>query len=156
MIRGIHHTSISTLDLDRLLEFYCGLLGLEVVSDGTWPKGSVEMDTIVGLQDTSARCVFLKAANSFVELFQYESPQPNKDFPAVRPCDPAITHLCFDVDDVMFEYDRLRAAGVEFLSEPQTAFGLKTVYGKDPDGNYVEFLEVLNPKSPIQLDINRQ
>lgn len=156
MIRGIHHTSISTLDLDRLLEFYCGLLGLEVVSDGGWPVGSTAMDAIVGLKDTAARCVFIKAANTFLELFQYQSPRPNEDFPAVRPCDPAITHLCFDVDDVMAEYQRLLAAGVEFVSEPQSAYGMKTVYGKDPDGNIVEFIEILNQKGRLQLDSNRQ
>ena len=34
MIRGIHHTAISTGDLQRSLAFYCDLLGFEKVFEG--------------------------------------------------------------------------------------------------------------------------
>lgn len=42
------------------------------------------------------------------------------------------------------EYARLRAAGVEFISEPQTMgnHGVKAVYPRDPDGNIVELQEI--------------
>jgi len=38
MIRGIHHTAISTGDLDRALKFYRDLLGFEVAMEFEWPK----------------------------------------------------------------------------------------------------------------------
>ena len=40
MIKGIHHTALSTPDLDRMLAFYRDLLGLEVVTEFAWPAGS--------------------------------------------------------------------------------------------------------------------
>jgi glyoxylase I family protein len=155
MIRGIHHTSIASRDLERLLQFYCGLLGLEKMVEYSWPRGTLAMDNIVGLKQTSGRVVFLKTTNTFLEMFQYESPTPGARDSVPRPCDPAITHICFDVVDVMGEYERLSAAGVPFHSPPQTHAGVCTVYARDPDGNIVEFQEILNPKSRMQLPGNR-
>ncbi len=36
MIRGLHHASITTGDLDRLVAFYRDLLGFEVVLETSW------------------------------------------------------------------------------------------------------------------------
>ena len=40
MIRGIHHTAISTPDIDRAIAFYRDLLGFEVLVNGAWPRGA--------------------------------------------------------------------------------------------------------------------
>lgn len=150
MIRGIHHTSISTRDLDRLLGFYVGLVGLQPMLGGNW-QDDPAMDTIVGLENTKGRIAMLSAGNAFLELFEYHEPSPGPGDSARRPCDPAITHVCFDVVDVEGEYERLSAAGVPFLSTPQRTPSVLTCYARDPDGNIVEFQELLNPKSRLQL-----
>ncbi len=155
MIRGIHHASISTRDLDRLLDFYVGLVGLQQAVGGDW-QDDAAMDSITGLENTKGRFVMLNAGNAFLELFEYHSPAPGPGDSARRACDPAITHVCFDVVDVEGEYERLSKAGVAFLSPPQRMPGVHTCYARDPDGNIVEFQELLNPKSRLQLKDFRQ
>ena len=81
----------------------------------------------------------------------YHEPAPGPGDNARRPCDPAITHVCFDVVDVEGEYARLSGAGVPFLSPPQRTPSVLTCYARDPDGNIVEFQELLSPKSRLQL-----
>jgi catechol 2,3-dioxygenase-like lactoylglutathione lyase family enzyme len=147
MIHGIHHTAISTGDMERALRFYRDLLGFTEVFSSTWEVGTEEVDRIVGLQDSSARVVMLKAGNACIELFQYETPRP-KPNEANRPvCDHGITHLCLQVTDIDAEYARLKAAGMVFHCPPQTRGGLRVTYGRDPDGNVVELLEVTDRES---------
>lgn len=124
MIHGIHHTAISTGDMERALRFYRDLLGFTEVFSSTWEVGTEEVDRIVGLQNSSARVVMLKAGNACIELFQYETPRP-KPSEANRPvCDHGITHLCLQVTDIDAEYARLKAAGMVFHCPPQARGGL--------------------------------
>lgn len=147
MIHGIHHTAISTGDIERALRFYRDLLGFTEVFSSAWEIGTEEVDRIVGLQNSSARVVMLKAGNACVELFQYETPRP-KPSEANRPvCDHGITHLCLQVTDIDAEYARLKAAGMVFHCPPQVRSGLRVTYGRDPDGNVIELLEVTDRES---------
>lgn len=151
MIRGVHHTAISTGNMDRALAFYRDLLGFRVLSDGSWQKGAEQIDRIVGLKDSAARVAILQAGNVFIELFQYESPTPHPGDPRRPVCDHGITHLCLDVQDVDAEYQRLKAAGMTFHCPPQAVGrGIKTTYGRDPDGNVIE-LQQLPDDDPMAL-----
>jgi catechol 2,3-dioxygenase-like lactoylglutathione lyase family enzyme len=153
MIRGIHHTAISTGNLERALAFYRDLLGFEVASEFSWPAGTEVMDKITGLKDSSGRVATLKAGNAMIELFQYESPPPKQGDPNRPVNEHGITHTCLDVTDIDAEYERLQAAGVRFHCPPQEFGGvMKATYARDPDGNVIELLEILQPTSPIALD----
>lgn len=144
MIKGIHHTAISTGDIDRSLRFYKDLLGFEEVFNFAWQAGNTLIDSITGLQDSAAHVVMLRAGNACVELFQYAAPEPQTGDPRRPVCDHGITHLCLEVSDVEHEYERLKAAGMHFHCPPQRAgSGLRATYGRDPDGNVVELLEVV-------------
>ncbi len=91
MIKGIHHTAISTGDFERSLRFYRDLLGFEVVYSSSWEKGTETTDRIVGLKDSAARIAMLKAGNACIELFQYSSPTPKPAEPMRPVCDHGIT-----------------------------------------------------------------
>jgi catechol 2,3-dioxygenase-like lactoylglutathione lyase family enzyme len=154
MIRGIHHTAISTGDLQRALAFYRDLLGFETVFEFAWPTGSELLDRITGLEGSSAQAAMLRAGNTFIELFQYASPPPRPGVPRRPVCNHGITHICLDVTDVDAEYERLRAAGMSFHCPPQDLGGQsKVTYGRDPDGNVIELQEILQKQSPIALDL---
>jgi catechol 2,3-dioxygenase-like lactoylglutathione lyase family enzyme len=143
MISGIHHVAISTPDMERALGFYRDLLGLRVVHDAGWKRGTAVADAITRLDDSSARQVLLRAGNAFVELFEYASPRAAPGDPGRPVCDHGITHLCLDVDDLDAEHDRLVAAGVEFHCPPQDLRGgVRCTYARDPDGNVVELQEL--------------
>jgi catechol 2,3-dioxygenase-like lactoylglutathione lyase family enzyme len=153
MIRGIHHTAISTQNLDRALAFYRDLLGFEVAAEFEWPTGTEVADSITGLKDSAAKAVMLKAGNMMVELFEYSAPNPREVDPARPVCDHGITHICVDVVDIDAEYERLKAAGMTFHCPPQDLGIAKATYGRDPDGNVVELQEVLDQSSPMALKI---
>jgi catechol 2,3-dioxygenase-like lactoylglutathione lyase family enzyme len=151
MIHGIHHTAISTPDLERALVFYRDLLGADVVTDFEWPAGMEVADQILGLRGSSARAVMLRLGNAMIELFEFSSPTPASGDPERPVCNHGITHLCLDVSDVDAEYERLRAAGMRFHCPPQDLGAVRTTYGRDPDGNVVELQEVTDPTSPVAL-----
>jgi len=152
MINGVHHTAISTPDLERALRFYRDLLGLEVLFEGGWPVGSEVADAITGLRNSSANQAMLKAGNAMIELFEYQTPQPREGEPERPVCDHGITHICLDVSDLDAEYARLLAAGMVFHCPPQQlGRSIKTTYGRDPDGNVIELQEVTSPDHPIAL-----
>ena len=151
MILGIHHTAISNSDIERSLQFYRDLLGFKEVFSSKWDIGTETTDKIVGLKDSSARVVMLRAGNACVELFQYATPEP-KPGDMNRPvCDHGITHLCLQVADIDAEYARLKAAGMRFHCPPQDIGGLRATYGRDPDGNVVELLEVKDQSSDMNV-----
>jgi len=154
MIRGVHHTAISTGDLQRSLRFYRDLLGFREVFSSSWEVGSEVPDRIVGLKDSSARLVMLRLGNVCLELFQYASPRPQPG-DAQRPvCDHGITHICLDVTHIETEYERLKAAGMRFHCPPQeVGGGTRATYGRDPDGNVVELLETTDPESPLSVKV---
>ena len=151
MIRGIHHTAISTSDLERSLRFYRDLLGFEVIYSSSWEVGSTWADRITGLKDSSARIAMLKGGNACIELFQYASPTAKTGDPMRPVCDHGITHICLEVADIDAEYERLKAAEMTFHCPPQGAGALRATYGRDPDGNVVELLEVKDASSPMAL-----
>lgn len=144
MILGVHHTAIATSDIERLADFYTSLLGLEKIVDDGW-AGVEDLDSIVGLRDSAARFMLLNAGNHCLELFQFSSP-PTTPGDADRPVSKAgFTHICLAVRDIDAEYERLSAAGMRFHTAPKGAGGrpFRATYGRDPDGNVVELIEIL-------------
>jgi catechol 2,3-dioxygenase-like lactoylglutathione lyase family enzyme len=152
MIRGIHHTAISTGDLERSVAFYRDLLGFEVVLDHEWPEGVPNLNATHGLPETAARVLLLKRGNSMIELFQYQTPTPRPADPSRRLCDHGIIHFCLDVVDIDAEYERLKAAGMHFHCAPVQNGDAKMTYGRDPDGNVIELLEFLKADDPLAIE----
>jgi catechol 2,3-dioxygenase-like lactoylglutathione lyase family enzyme len=150
MIRGIHHISLATADLDRFIHFYRDLMGATV--RGVFelkPGENPPLERIVGMRDIEGRAAGLKVANMNIEVFCYTNPEPRPG--ERRPaCDVGIRHICFDVQDIFGEFERLKAAGVDFISEPQKLeANCVSCYFYDPDGNIVEIQEIL-PGSPVE------
>jgi len=153
MIHGIHHTAISTGDMQRALRFYRDLIGFEEEWSSTWQVGTATVDKIVGLKDSSAQVVMLKLGDAHIELFQYTTPHPKPGEPNRPVCDHGITHLCLRVTDIDVEYERLKAAGMVFHCPPQAAGkGFRATYGRDPDGNVVELLEVKDGAGALVIE----
>lgn len=140
MIKGLHHTALSVSNLDRAIDFYCGLLGMELLGKGDF-AGEV-MSRVTALAGTRGRSAMLRAGGQHLELFEFSVPVP-KQADTRRPvCDHGITHFCIQVTDIASEYDRLRAAGVQFHCAPQPFGDMRATYARDPDGNVFELLEI--------------
>ncbi|RMF98586.1 MAG: VOC family protein [Gammaproteobacteria bacterium] len=141
MLKGFHHAAISTPDLDRLIEFYCGLLGCELAWTFGWDRGSGEADALTGLQESAARAAMLRLGDSHLELFEFSSPPPLPRAGERAVNAYGISHICIEVQDLQGEYARLSAAGMRFHCPPLAQDSGYVAYGRDPDGNVVELLE---------------
>ncbi|MCP4001106.1 MAG: VOC family protein [Gammaproteobacteria bacterium] len=141
MIKGFHHAAISTPDLKRCIEFYTRIIGGEVAWSFGWPEGTHEADEVTGLQNSAAEAAMLKIGDSFLEVFQFTSPEPQPQAGDRPVNNHGITHICLEVENIQEEYTRLLAAGVPFNCPPQNQDGSSMVYGRDPDGNIIELIE---------------
>ena len=140
MITGIEHVAISTGDFERSLGFYRDLIGMEVLYDGV--MAGETYDQITALKEVRGRVAILQLGGTQLEFFEFESPTPKHADPYRSVCDHGITHICFGVSDIQSEYERLKAAGVQFHCPPQQFGEAKATYGRDPDGNIFELLEI--------------
>jgi catechol 2,3-dioxygenase-like lactoylglutathione lyase family enzyme len=139
VINGIHHVGISVSDLDRSIEFYCEILGMEMLGQASF--GGEIMDHITGLTGTRGHSAMLRAGAQHLELFEFAAPaaKPNDH---LRPvCDHGISHFCMEVRNIQVEYERLKVRGVEFHCPPQPFGNMRATYARDPDGNVFELLE---------------
>jgi catechol 2,3-dioxygenase-like lactoylglutathione lyase family enzyme len=150
MIRAMHHISLATNDLERFVAFYRDLLGMKLERISPIPMRWEPFETVVGMRDVTGRVAQFDLGNMHMEVFCYTDPKP---LPGERrpACDVGIRHIAFDVTDVFAEYERLKAAGVEFISPPQylDGGGCTSCYFYDPDGNIMEFQEI-HPGSPVR------
>lgn len=143
MILGIHHTAIATHDIEHLASFYIDNFNLEKIVDDEWANAP-DLDAIVGLPNSSARFMLLYAGNQCLELFQYRNPVSEKGAVDRPVSKPGFSHICFAVRDIEAEYERLKAAGMVFHTSPKAPGDrpFKVTYGRDPDGNVVELIEI--------------
>mgnify|MGYP001820367829 FL=1 len=146
MIVGIHHVAIGVPDFQQGLAFYRDVLGFEVVQSGSFKGDNPEADAAIGLPDTSAEMAMLKASNAYIEMWQYTNPHPEDH--RSRPCDYGYPHFALQVDGIQAEYDRLRAAGMEFVGDPVDFGTTSAIYGKDPFGNVIEIYEIRDQETP--------
>lgn len=141
MFVGIHHTALSTIDLDRLVSFYGDLFDFEIEFDFPWDETNEAFRRTHAQPETRGRVVMLRHGDHRLELFEYEKPIPSPDIPDRQNADLGISHVSFEVKDIDNEFARLREAGMPFQSEPVAQGNIKNAYGRDPDGNLIELIE---------------
>jgi catechol 2,3-dioxygenase-like lactoylglutathione lyase family enzyme len=152
-IVGAHHTSFTVEQIDRSIEFLRHQLGLELLY-----RREVREEyfaQIVGVPGCAVVAALLRIPGTthHVELFEYQVPRGVRVEP--RPCDPGSSHLSLLVDDLPALYERLRKAGVRFVSPPVLVAagpnrGGYGVYLRDPNGVLIELFQP--PKSRESRD----
>ena len=149
MIRGIHHVGIHVQDMDRMIQFYKEAFGFELVGEPfSWANDEF-IDRIVDVPGSAAKGCMLRAGTCYMELFEYSAPQPNSTEPK-QPYDKGYTHMCIDVIGIEEEFKRLQALGMTFPEpEPINVGHVKSIYGKDPEGNVIEIQETVNCDFPL-------
>ncbi len=124
MIRDIDHLALVTCDAERAARFFIDLLGF---------KETGRLQT-----SHSGTIIFVSLGGTQIELFGYG------DKRAARGDDKSVgfKHLALRVEDIDGEYERLKAAGVEFYMVPTTVeSGLRIAFFRDPDGNSLELMQ---------------
>ena len=146
MITGVHHRGITVSDLDRSIDFYHGVLGLDFVTEPSPVFAGDELSQGVGVPNASLKLVLMRAGDATVELLQYCTPDSPIDKPLPQNSLGA-QHVAFLVDDIEATVQELEAKGVQFFSPVNVVdegllAGWRWVYFADPDGITVELVEV--------------
>jgi catechol 2,3-dioxygenase-like lactoylglutathione lyase family enzyme len=146
MIKGFRHCCIVVNNLERSLKFYRDAIGLKVSKILTVEGKSAErLFNIKGIKLTYVK---LRSPNQpkksppIFELHFWHNPK--------RISEPGYNHISFTVDDIDYEYKRLKKLGVKFISVPvKVSYSdSKICFGLDPDKNLIEFVENLSRQSP--------
>jgi catechol 2,3-dioxygenase-like lactoylglutathione lyase family enzyme len=148
-MRGQHHVGITVADLERSLEFYVGILGLELAGGPTEIFDDENLGPAVGVPGARLRCALLRLGDGLLELLQYHAPASPVETPLPQNALGA-QHVAFAVDDVHACKQALEAQGVEFLADVTVVddgplAGWRWVYFRDPDGNALELVENAYP-----------
>jgi predicted enzyme related to lactoylglutathione lyase len=118
MITQFAGASIWSEDVNNLLPFYRDVLGIKVAME------SPEY-VMLGADSPNTPTLGL-ATHSEVRG---------------RNADPARHMVAFNSDDLQGDWQRLKAAGVEFVQEPTSYGELSIATLKDPDGNLVQLYQ---------------
>ena len=149
MLRGVWHFSFTVADLDRSIAFYRDLLGFELIH--TQEQANDYTRRLVGYPDAHLKVAQLAIpgqprgiSTHDLELVEYVAPRGSRGDANI--CNPGAAHLALTVDDIHERYERLRAAGVSFVSPPNhiTAginTGGYTCYFRDPDAIVLEMVQ---------------
>ena len=119
-VLSIHHVSVLVADTAKALDFYCGLLGLEL--DMNRP-------------DLGFPGAWVNIGQQQVHILELDNPDPVEGRPAHGGRD---RHLALLVDDLSELEQRMEARHIAFS---RSKSGRKALFCRDPDGNGVELIE---------------
>lgn len=129
MLVGFEHVGMTSRNMPRTLEFYCGLLGLTVAYSKSVDAGEI---------------VFLNAGGGMLEIICPKAPHMD-GFRDVPPYEAGMRHVTFAVTDVDAMFERLVAAGAPIVERPRPpiypAMMKRVAFVRDPDGILVELVE---------------
>lgn len=138
-VKGIAHIALNPLNMEKSLEFYCGVLGMEKAFE---------------LRDEAGNpwIIYLKICkNHFLELFY--GGENDREY-AYDFKKTGYNHLCISVGDIRSLAGTLYEKKIIDSKEPGVEKDLnENLWIHDPDGNAVEFVQY-NPDSP-QMKSNK-
>ncbi|MEU7995622.1 VOC family protein [Micromonospora sp. NPDC049060] len=116
-VTGFDHLVLNVTDVERALDFYCGLLGLAPVRVDRWRAGAVPFPSV------------RIDAGTIIDLVRRDRGESNVD------------HFCLVVEPL--DWAEVVASGAFAVIEgPVGRFGARgsatSLYVRDPDGNSVE------------------
>ena len=118
---GIDHPALAVKDVEKMTQWYCDVLGYEVIARNDKPV------------------YIIKAPDgSFIEMMpEDESPRPQRNV-----CTPGLSHLAFrvgDMDEAIVELDKCNVVwlGAEF----EAVGGGRIRNFSDPEGNMLQIVQ---------------
>ena len=133
------HLVVGVTDMDRALEFYRDLLGMDVVFE-TLISGETFDAALHASRKHEGRVVGGLLGGLMVELLSLGA-KPAADKPARRGI-AGIQNVSLSVTDLDDTHRRVAAAGYPPDQEPFEIGGVRMFFVKDPDGTPVEFIEL--------------
>ncbi|MDH3750016.1 MAG: VOC family protein, partial [Gammaproteobacteria bacterium] len=93
-ILGIHHAALVVPDLQKALDFYCGVLGFEEVQTGPI-EPTTYAEEITQLEKPQAMGKVVKSGWGYLEIWEFENPvDPEEQFYWAPVNEYGIRHIC--------------------------------------------------------------
>jgi catechol 2,3-dioxygenase-like lactoylglutathione lyase family enzyme len=115
MFKRMDHVGLSVANIEKAIEFYRDVVGMEKTMDR---EVDSPLARIIGIEGAKARIVHMELGEAVVELFDYHHPEGRQPRPDQNQSDYGLTHIGFRVEDFEQTYQDLKARGVHFLGEP--------------------------------------
>jgi catechol 2,3-dioxygenase-like lactoylglutathione lyase family enzyme len=135
------HLVVGVTDMDRALEFYRDVLGMEVVFE-TLVSGEPFDAVLHAKRQQEGRVVGGLLGGLMIELLSLGANPP--DHKPARRGITGIHNFSLSVTDLDDTHRRIVAAGHTPDQEPFEIGGVRMFFVKDPDGTAVEFIELPN------------
>lgn len=140
MLLKMHHTGFVVSDIDVAARFYEEVIGLTPLPRRERDGSAISQ--ILGYEGTRIKIAEFTHGEYMLELIEYVHP-PGADAHIQERNAFGASHIAFVVDDIDAAYERLIANGAQKLNPPiEIVDGKKGCYLQDPDGNWVELLEL--------------
>ena len=144
MLKSFFHTGFVVKDLDKSIDFYTNVLGMEL--GGRMERQGEYINQVLAFPDAHIKGAFLdKGEGHQLELIQYISPSSGPG--GINRNDVGASHLAFWVEDIERLYNEASQRGCTFNNPPAAVYDdqgkltRKAAYAQDPDGNWLEFVE---------------
>ena len=145
MLKSFYHTGFVVKDLDASARFYSDVLGMQI-GERFERQGEFVEQVLAFPGAHIDRAMLDKGEGHKLELIQYLSPPSAPS--GVERNDLGAAHLAFFVEDLDRFYAETSEKGLRFNNPPssqlndQGKVSIKACYAQDPDGNWLEFVEV--------------
>jgi len=149
MLLTYWHFSFTVADIERSIDFYTRVLGMELVH--TQEQNNEYTRKLVAYPDAHLKVAQLvvgaqhrERSGHLLELIEYVNPRGEPTDTATNR--PGAAHLAFQVDDLHAEYNCMKMLGVCFKSELVRIMagpneGGWTIYFLDPDNITLEMVQ---------------
>jgi catechol 2,3-dioxygenase-like lactoylglutathione lyase family enzyme len=142
MVRRFDHVTIVVTDMEKAKKFF-GLLGFEEVMSVV--ISGEQFSSYMAIEGIEAEHVTLALANASprveVQLLKYRHPDPLVDANITNLSRIGFNHVCFAVDDMEAELQKLRANGIKPLNEVLDFHDRKLIFIPGPEGVTLELSE---------------
>ena len=144
MLKSFWHTGFVVRDIESSVAFYTEVMGLELTARREISGEFIEK--VVGFKDAHLKIALLNMGEGHIlELVQYIVPPSAEGH--INRNDLGASHLAFFVENIEEYYATMSQKGLHFIGPPGSLVQdgkvvRKGVYAQDPDGNWLEFVEV--------------
>jgi catechol 2,3-dioxygenase-like lactoylglutathione lyase family enzyme len=145
MLKSFFHTGFVVRDLEKSVDFYASVMGLRLAAR-TERRGEF-IDQVLAFPNAHIKGAFFDMGPGHqLELIQYLSPASGPG--GINRNDLGASHLAFFVENIDQFYTEKSHRGLRFNNPPASLYDdqgkllRKALYAQDPDGNWLEFVEL--------------
>ncbi|WP_439741401.1 VOC family protein [Bacillus pseudomycoides] len=125
-VRRIEHVGIMVANLETSISFYEEVVGLKLIKRMGHPDPNFKL-AFLGVEESQ---------ETILELIEGYNPS--------LPAEGKVHHICFKVDSLEDEIERLKKLGVTFLLTEEIETlpdATRYIFFSGPDGEWIEFFE---------------